>query len=1209
MTPLQQHEGDQVDFGRRKRELGFRRDWFHLFRTRDIRALGQLWVEGLEYKRRLIKEFRGKIPHLAAYGSAPSSAGTPWYTIGPRNINGRVKCLAVHPTNFSVVYAGAASGGVWKSEDACESWRPLWDSTDTMASVAIAIAPSNPDIIYVGTGEWTPGYGPGYPGVGVYVSTNAGASWTLRTGVTSRRIAQVLVSGSDPQTVYVAGESGFELSTDGGVNWTTLRTGQISDAVIDPNNSQVIYIAVRSDRIYKTTDGGSNWTGLGTGPTGGNADWLRLAIGKNGAAGSNHICAKRSGTIYRSTDGGSSWTTLAGSHGGAAYHEWCNLLAVAPDDDGIIFAGGVGAERTTNAGGIWTGFSGSLLHGDFHRAVFAPSNPNVVYHCSDGGVFRSTTKGAAWQKTSNGLVVTQFYDVNGWIKYSNVVGGGTQDNGTNVTTGGLTWKGILGADGGYLVVHPTDPRTMYAETQNTGLAKTTNGGANWLAVTAGLTGQTSWVGVIVMDPNAPNTLYVGTTLVHKTTDGCATPWNVVSQNFGAQISSIAVAPTDSNRVYATAGTQVFRTDNGGTTINWANKTAAPLPARPITDVVVDIANKDHIALAFGGPSGVQGAQAVFISTNGGNSWTDVSGNLPNIGVNAVEFDPANSMILYAGTDVGAFRTTDGGGSWHAFDNGLPNVPISDLHVVPNDKALYASTMGRGMYKVSIVTTPKPVVDIYLRDDDLDTGERFPSPSNEPDPLDVNFQEFWWESPDIKVQSSNYYTPGAVFDGVEFDNDVIHEDPIRGASNRFYLQVHNRGWQNATNVKVRAFFADATAALPALPGDFWTTFPNGNPSGTVWTPIGATQTIATLEPNRPVIVTWDWTVPLGAATHSCLMAVATCNEDPITTTELDPGLLVPGEKRVCLKNLHVVNAGPQPQQKLMSIDFHNASTKDALIDILVDAGGFKGGNLGLLLAKHDFANQQEALHNITIYPLRKGEFIGEWGGRGGDTEEAMKRLLANLDLSHLYEIDPTKLGELRGIPLAAGGVLHGALTALPSGKTSYTESNRVAVYQRRDGNVIGGSTFEFRLTRARGLHPVSRIRIVLDKIQITEKHDFLFRHEEYRFKVSVGFNENPCRQHDVVLPAKGYYKPGEDVLTVNACVFEGYAAESDRLRVAILPREHSLFDDEPLVLYQKAFDGPPETWVGRYAPDDETPPDPEKLKDWMVWYHIESLPLI
>jgi hypothetical protein len=339
-----------------------------------------------------------------------------------------------------------------------------------------------------------------------------------------------------------------------------------------------------------------------------------------------------------------------------------------------------------------------------------------------------------------------------------------------------------------------------------------------------------------------------------------------------------------------------------------------------------------------------------------------------------------------------------------------------------------------------------------------------------------------------------------------------------------------------------------------------------------------------------------------------MAVSTCNEDPITTTQLNPGLLIPFEKRVCLKNLHVVDVGPSPSQSLMSIDFHNAFEREMAIDIVIDATRFKGGNLGLLLEQHKLRNVEEALRNARIYPLRKGEFLGNWAVRGAKgKDEGLDARLTALDLTKLYEIEPERVAEVRGILLAAGGVLRGALTALPSRKLDYGELNRVSVLQRTGGNLVGGSTFEFRLKRARGLHPVSKIRIILEKVRIPEKHPLLLIDADYRLKVSVGFNANPCRRYEVILPKEGAYRRGEREPVVNACVFEGYAAEQDRLSLSIAPEEHSLFHSEKLTVYYRDFNGPPETWVGHYLPGDEAH-DPEQLRDWMVWYHIESLPL-
>ena len=1208
-----QRRDDRIDYGQRHRALELRTRWFHLDRPYDDKALERIFYDALEHKRDMIERQRESATDMAGYN--PAGAGTPWFSIGPRNINGRVKSLAVHPTNAAVVYAGAASGGVWKSEDGAQSWRPLWDEQETLVIGSLALAPSAPDTIYVGTGEWTPGYLAAGPGQGVYVSTNGGSSWTRRAAVLTRRIARVVVSQANSATVYVAGDQGFERSTDSGVTWTTLRAGQISDAVIDPNNANTIYINVRNDGIYKTTDGGTNWTKLTNGPTGASADWIKLAIGDNGTNGSNFVLAKRSGTLYRSTDGGTNWTTLAGSHGSAPHHAWANLLAVAPDDEDIILAGGVDAERTANGGSSWSGLAG--VHADHHVAQFAPSNTDIVYACNDGGLYRSADKGATWKKASHGLVVTQFYDADSWNPISSVVGGGTQDQGTSMTLGGLTWRHIQNThDGGYLLISPTDPRTMYEEYQNTVIHKSTDGGNSWVPKTGGITGTSIWVGVLAMHPTNHNILYTGTQQVFRTTDGVATNWVASSQALAGDVASIAIARSDPNRVYAGAAGRIYRTDDGGATSPWTDKTTATLPStRLVKDVAVDRADEDRVLLAYGGTTG--GApNNVFLSTNGGTSWTAISGNLPDISVNAVDFDPNGANTFYVGTDVGVYRTTDGGTNWEAFDNGMPNVIISDLTVDAEDNMLYAATFGRGMYKVGIApSASEPAVDLYLRDSVLDTGERFPSPGGQPNPADTTDIVDWWESPDIKVEVAPYYTPDAVFDGVEFDDDVQHDDPYRGATNRFYLQVHNRGWQAATNLRVRAFFADAHAGLPSLPNAL--TPPNFDLTSTAdWAPIGPAQDILLLEPNRPVIKSWDWSVPATANTHSCLLAVVSAASDPITTGETNVNALISAEKRVCLKNLHVVNSpGPQPEQSMMPMKFHNAKDTADRIDIVVSAQGMTGGRLGLLLEGIELADPEEQLVGVELISLREGEDLGTWYQRPGSRVSVdPSEILERLDRSVLYELDTAKRSEIRGIELGPKQTLQGVFTCKATRKAPYGVTQRFTVMQRQDGEIAGGSTFELRLAGARGLHPVSHIRVILEKVRVSFDHDpWLKGRGEFSFEAGVVINDDDCRRHIVRLPRKGEIKisdqpqPGEH--TFDVCIFDGYVAETDNMVVEIAPTEHDWLDpDDELVRYRRAFTFPPETWVGSYGPEDEGPGDDESLSDWMVWYRIESLPL-
>ena len=1204
---------DRLDYGLRYRKLDWRRQWWLNGRDADDKVMGRNLSHALDQKRKLIERQLGKASHVAAYGAAPAAAGSPWVTIGPRNINGRVKCLAVHPTDPDTVFAGAASGGVWRSTDACETWDPLWDSEESLAVGAIAIAPTNPDVIYAATGEWTPGWNPSFPGAGLFVSTDGGDSWTQQSGLVSRRVAQCLVSPSDADSVYVAGADGFEGSTDGGATWTTLRAGEISDAVIDATDANIIYINVRNDGIYRTTDAGATWSLLSNGPTGASADWVRLAIGVSGASGTSFLVAKRSGTLYTTTDAGATWTTLAGSHGGVSYHAWCNLVAVAPDDEDILLAGGAGQyQRTADGGGSWATISG--LHADHHRAVFAPSSTSIVYSCNDGGVYRSTDKAVTFEKTSDGLIVTQFYDVGAWTTIGTVVGGGTQDQGTNFSHGGLTWQKLLGADGGYFVIHPSDPRIMYAEYQNTAIRKTIDGGGSWVLSTSGITGTNPWTGVITMDMNNPDTLFTGTQQVFRTTDGCATPWVQSSQGLSGNVTSIAVAASNSNRVYAaTAGGQIVRSDDGGATSPWTDVTAAPLPARSCKDVVVDESDEDRVVAVFGGTTG-GAALHVFLSTDAGATWSDISGDLPDSSVNAAALDPNDANTIYIGNDSGVFRTLDLGATWEAFDNGIPNVSISDLTLNSADQLLVAATFGRGMYKVSVAPgNVEPAVDLYLRDSVLDTGERFPTPSGLPNPTDPSDVVNHWESPDIKVEVQPYYAPDAVFDGVEFDIEVEHDDPQRDEVNRVYLQVHNRGYEPTTDVRVRVFFASAAGGLPPFPNPL--TPPDFDLTSTVdWQPIGPAQTIPLLEPNRPVIVSWDFTVPAGATTHSCLIGVVSSPDDPITTTETNAELLHINDKRVCLKNLHVIDsAGPQPTASLVTMSFHNASDQAAGIDIVIRPTDFAEGVIGMLVPPLKLADPEGALRGVTVVPLRENEYLGDWYVKPGDKpREAPEKLWGQLDRSQLYEFDPAKPSELRGIEVPAKDKLQALFTVRGTHAVPYGRHQRFEVMQRQDGRIVGGSTFELRLRRARKPHPVSRIRVVLEKVRILDDQDPCFKGPgEFQFDSCVAFNDDPCRRHVRRLPHDGCYRisdrAGRNEQVIEACIFDGFVAEEDRMTVSLLPVEKDLLSpDDPLCRYRRLFNGPPETWVAAFAPGDEGQNDPEALGDWQVWYRVESL---
>jgi hypothetical protein len=254
--------------------------------------------------------------------------------------------------------------------------------------------------------------------------------------------------------------------------------------------------------------------------------------------------------------------------------------------------------------------------------------------------------------------------------------------------------------------------------------------------------------------------------------------------------------------------------------------------------------------------------------------------------------------------------------------------------------------------------------------------------------------------------------------------------------------------------------------------------------------------------------------------------------------------------------------------------------------------------------------------VQVYSLREGEDIGVPYVRAGDRPDPnWESLMQQVDRTRLYEFSSTTVSALRGIKLAQGGTLQGIFTLKGSKRVPTGQSQQFNVIQMQGGTIVGGSTYKLRLNRARKLLPVSRIRIVLEKVQILDDHEPWFKGRgEFTFTAGVIINNDPCRRHITRLPERGVFKisdqPGRNERILNACVFDGLVSVSDRIALAIQPVEHDWLDpDDALGRYFRQFEGPPESWVGLYRPDDEPPGhDPERQVDWLLWYRIESLPL-
>src|SRR5215211_204987 len=494
-----------------------------------------------------------------------------WTSAGPSNVNGRIKCLAIHPSTENIVWAGAANGGVWKTVSGGLTWLPMMSQEQSLAIGAIAVAPSNGLIVYAATGEDTPGWAPSWPGVGVYRTDNGGSTWTLLSPINSKRCTRLLVHPTQPNTIYVAGDHGLHKSTDGGTTWTNLRTDHVCDALIDTAEPDRIYAAVHNSGVHHSTDGGVTWGLLSNGiPTGAKAEWIKLAMGLNGTNGTKFLLAKMgpdSREIYRSTDGGMHWTRIASDVQGAAYNEWTNMIAVDPNNHNLILAGGVGVSRSTN-GSSFSSVGGT--HSDHHAVVYSPEDSNVVYMATDGGVYRSLNGGATWALRSYQLVAAQLYSIGISQTTAFRLGSATQDQGIVRTTGSENWVDTgAGNEGGIFVVDPNNDQNVYTTPWSTGLRRSTNGGSSWKTIQDGLGTDRAPAGLSVRPGNSNQLLCVTNGQVFRSTNQGDSWLSVANPGNGNPIC-VAHAPSDPGVAYsATDNGRVFRSGSGASPGSWS----------------------------------------------------------------------------------------------------------------------------------------------------------------------------------------------------------------------------------------------------------------------------------------------------------------------------------------------------------------------------------------------------------------------------------------------------------------------------------------------------------------------------------------------------------------------------------------------------------------------------------------------------------------
>jgi len=684
-------------------------------------------------------------------------------------VSGRTKAIVFNPNNPSIIYVATATGGIWKSTNGGNSYVPLTDDQPTMSFHSLALDPNNPNIVYAGSGEIS-----GYYGIGILKSTNGGQTWDLlgRNVFEGLAVVSIVIDPNNSNRIHVgtsaAIQGGFQegkvtpergvfRSTNGGQTWTPLLTcsdcSGTSDLVVEDTNPQVMYAAADAIGIFKTTDGGDNWGLLTNGLPDRGFGRIELGIGKGSGAGTIYAGydarvnvggqIRPWGIIFKSTDHGQSWTELRQAPNYCSTQCWYdNIIGVHPTNPNIVYIGGnmlpndiawAGIVfKSTDGGQNWQDTTPAtavnrMLHPDMHAITFHPNNPNEVWVGNDGGVFRTTNGGQTWESRNANLATLQFQNIGIHPTDPNIAFGGLQDN-AKCKFDGTSWQGLDTGDGGYSEIDPFEPNIWYStrySQQGSGVSfqVNTKGGtaplSDWEYRTQGMdpNDRVLFYAPFALDPASPGVLYVGTHRLYRTSNR-GRAWQPISGDLTTQqyntsaISTIAVAPGDPNTIYTGSADGVIAVTHnlGG---SWADARGANTPGRFVSDIAVSKQSANTAYVVFNGfdTHTPQQPGHVFKTTNGGQSWSNISSNLPDVPALSIALDPDNPRTIYIGTDIGVFRSTNDGGSWTHHNEGLANVPVFDLEMNQTTRHLWAGTHGRGVFRLSLgggqVATPTP----------------------------------------------------------------------------------------------------------------------------------------------------------------------------------------------------------------------------------------------------------------------------------------------------------------------------------------------------------------------------------------------------------------------------------------------------------------------------------------------------------------------
>jgi photosystem II stability/assembly factor-like uncharacterized protein len=698
-----------------------------------------------------------------------------WRCIGPFRA-GRTVGAAGVPGQPNVFYIGVNNGGVWKTTDYGHTWRPIFDDQPTGSIGDLAVAPSDPNVIYVGSGE-----GLQRPdlstGDGIYKSTDGGKTWRNVGLRDAQQIGSVIVDPKDPNRVFVAalghpygpnGERGVYRTIDGGANWRQVlykdeNTGAIQVA-FDPTNSQIVYADLWAGRqgpwengawqgpesgLVKSTDGGNTWRKLTAGlPT------FEQGLGRIGfdisRSNPNILYATvdanpQQGGVYRSDDAGESWRKISGD--GRLWGRGSDFaeIKIHPKNPETVIVANIGSYKSTDGGKTWVGFKGAPGGDDYHRLWINPDNPDIMLFGADQGATITVNGGETWSSWYN-QPTAQMYHVITDNRWPYWVYSGQQESGSAAVAsrgdyGAITWRDwrTVGVEEyGYVAPDPLNPNITYGgkitkydwatgQTQNIAPEAMRGGKYRFLRTAP-----------VIFSPVDLKTLFYAGNVLFKTLDG-GRSWDVISPDLSREKWDVpenigvyrapemeamprrgviyTVAPSHKNVNTIWAGTDdglIHITRDGGKT--WQNITPPDLKSWAKVSLIDASHFDDNTAYAAINTFRLDDLRPhIYRTHDGGKTWKHIANGIPDGGiVNVVREDLLRKGLLYAGTEQAVYVSFDDGEHWQSLRLNMPATSIRDLVVKDDD--IVVGTHGRSFWILDDVTPLRQINDQVAHSD-------------------------------------------------------------------------------------------------------------------------------------------------------------------------------------------------------------------------------------------------------------------------------------------------------------------------------------------------------------------------------------------------------------------------------------------------------------------------------------------------------------